>query len=245
MIRELKFLVNRRILFVLFAVIFLYLSVTLFRAPNFTLFKPVDFFTLHLAGLLPALFPLLIAGVYLIPSVKKQILNNGLPIKKRLLLNSYFFFLLSFSFVFLPFLFAFYIEPLLGFVDYTVMKSFDTSDSHTFSQLMDYGAITYGVVYSSWVAINTVVYASLSLLLLMKINKALAFSLPFLIYWGAHIITANLSLAVFSPAYSIFPFGITQQPIWTAFIPFVGLIILLITIFLIPISKNSSIAKIQ
>ncbi|KHE68118.1 hypothetical protein LD39_15230, partial [Halobacillus sp. BBL2006] len=155
------------------------------------------------------------------------------------------FFLLSFSFIFLSFLFAFYIEPLLGFVDYTVMKTFER-DSHTFSQLMDYGTITYGVVYSSWVAINTVIYASLSLLLLMKINKILAFSLPFLIYWGAHIITANLSLEVFSPIYSVFPFSITQQPIWTAFIPFAGLIIIILSLtLLIPYTRKSTFAKFQ
>ncbi|GGF14595.1 hypothetical protein GCM10010954_11530 [Halobacillus andaensis] len=146
----------------------------------------------------------------------------------------------------MPFLFAFYIDPHLSIVDYTVMKSFESPDSHTFSQLMDYGTITYGVVYSSWVAINTVIYASLSLLLLTKINKILAFFLPFLIYWGAHILTANLSLEVFSPIYSVFPFNITQQPIWTAFIPFAGLIIIILSLtLLIPYTRNSTFAKFQ
>lgn len=151
-----------------------------------------------------------------------------------------------FIFVFSYFIFSFYIESFFGLVSYhpesynlneiTVIEN--TYKRHTFTQLLEYGSITYGLFYSSWVASNAAAYASLGFLLVLIIeNKFLALSIPFLLYLLGSFVMGAFSITKFRFADSVFPFNYIQQPIWTAFIPFLFLVVLCLILVII-VSKR-------
>ncbi|MFH7519035.1 hypothetical protein, partial [Pseudomonas syringae group genomosp. 7] len=83
------------------------------------------------------------------------------------------------------------------------------------------GTLTYGLVYSFWVAINAVLYsvAAYVFTLIIK-NNLLALSLPFLWYFIVDFAFAILGFPQYLMSSTVFPFNIEQQPIWTIFVPF-------------------------
>lgn len=154
-----------------------------------------------------------------------------LNIKLTVLISSTFivFFLMGIGY----FIFSFYIAPSLNLIDYRPVDKPITS-RHTFTQLFQYGPVVYGILYSGWIALHAALFASLGFFFtLILSNSYIALSLPFLIYMiGSFLLPRiDIKLMPFWFVDSIFPFGFVQQPIWTAFVPFLGL--MLVCIFLL------------
>lgn len=154
-----------------------------------------------------------------------------LSIKLTVLNSSTFivFFLLGIG----SFIFSFYIAPSLELIDARPIDKPITS-RHTFTQLFQYGPVVYGLLYSGWIALHAALFASLAFFFtLIMSNAYIALSLPFLIYMiGAFLLPSiDISFIPFWFVDSIFPFGYVQQPIWTAFVPFIGLLFVCILLF--------------
>lgn len=153
-----------------------------------------------------------------------------------MIVNAIYAFVFSFLLVIIPFIFVFYIEPLLNIIHYEPIGG-NTISSSTFDQYLEFGNFTYIGIYGLWVAINGVIYSTLALLLTLCItNPFLALSLPFVWYQVMNFVTAVFGLSYFSPVSTIFPFNIVQQDIWTVFVPF-GALCLFIGIIVIYLIK--------
>ncbi|WP_036218194.1 hypothetical protein [Lysinibacillus sphaericus] len=217
---------------------------------NYEFRDTLDVFTFMVEGL-AIFFPILATLVYL-PSVAEELKNRFLvftrlriPIKRLLFIKFSTNFLLSFSvffiFIFLLFILSFFIFPSQGWVhlqpeayslnEITVKE--DAYSRHTFTQLLEYGSLTYGLVYSLWVGINAAIYASIGFLLLILVpNKFVAMTVPTLIYLIGSYILSLVHLRPFRLLDSIFPYSYIQQPIWTAVIPFIALCCVCLFLFL-------------
>lgn len=217
----------------------------------------LDVFTFMLEGILPLIFVLLATLVY-VGSFSQEIKNRFLvytrmriPLRKMLLIkfiaNSLTTFGVFFVFTFGYFLFSFYIVQPLGLIHFepeaykltetTVIQ--DSYTRHTFTQLLQYGSLTYGFLYSCWVGFNAAVYAMIGFFLVIIIrNQFWALSIPFLMYiLGSFVMGLDSSLMRFRFPDAIFPYSYMQLPIWTAFIPLLFLLIIC-TILAFFVNKN-------
>ncbi|WJY26567.1 ABC transporter permease [Sporosarcina trichiuri] len=210
---------------------------------GYTFSSSIEVFQRLLSGFLPMIFPLLMILIYADSLVIERKENYLLYTRTRIWLPTYLLskgivnallaFVISFILIFSTFLFAVYIEPGFSFIQYGGVANPATDT--TFNQFLVLGTFTYGILYSSWVAINGMVYATLTYLLTLCIdNPFIALSIPFVWYQIMNFITAILSVPQFSPLSTIFPYNLTQQELWTVLLPFsilllatVGLIILL------------------
>ncbi|MNB96048.1 ABC-2 family transporter protein [compost metagenome] len=215
------------------------ISLATFRSQNYILRDSLEFFTFTINAVLPIVFPILAVLVYTV-SFSEEVQNRHLtytrmrrPIMETLyiklnaniLLTGVFFFLL----VFISFLFADYIEPYLDIAQYKPERfgltkeniAADTYSRYTFTQLLRYGSITYGILYSLWVGMNAALYSVFGFLLVLFMkNRFLAVSLPFIVYLVVSFTLAALGLEKYRPNNAIFPFDRIQSSIWTAFVPF-------------------------
>lgn len=144
------------------------------------------------------------------------------------------FFLLSFVGIIL----AFYIWPLLGnpSIDpgtYEMSSAQALKDDLTrtsFSSLLAWGPLVYGIIYSTWLGLGAATYAALGFAALVVLhNRLLALLLPFIVYFLPTIVVSLLGSPELSPMYSLMPFGLIQAPIWVAALPTL-LVILLVTV---------------
>lgn len=193
-------------------------------------------------GFLSILLPLLMVLIYTVRFIGEQ-KNNFIPyaririslkdyIGSKLIVNALFSFCAAFLMVFIPFLFIIYIEPNLGIIE---LYPPDASPklATTFEQLLPYGTLTYGLIYSGWVGLNGMLYATIAFLLLQVLNNSfVALSIPFAGYMVIAFIFQVFRLEKFSPMDSVFPFGISQQPLWTVLVPFsvLCIIVMLLTL---------------
>ncbi|MED4406688.1 ABC transporter permease [Heyndrickxia coagulans] len=205
---------------------------------NYVFYRQLDLFLRLNSNFVPLLFPILVVLVYTTEFVGEQ-KNNfiqytriRIPLSTYLLskltTNAILSFIIAFFIIFIPFVFAMYIEPFLG-----IVKLYPTEGNPipytTFEQLLFLGNLPYGIIYSLWVGLNGMMYATMALLLLMILEKPfIALSIPFIYYLMTNYITQALGYDQFSPSYTIFPFSIAQQPMWTVFIPFSILFIILV-----------------
>ncbi|WP_165842380.1 ABC transporter permease [Paenibacillus xerothermodurans] len=209
-----------------------------------------------LEGILPLAFVLLATLVYL-GSFSREIKNRFLvytrlrtPLRKMLRIKFAANFLVTFGvffvFTFGYFLFSFYIVPLLRLVQFhpevymlnevTVVQ--DSYTRHTFTQLLQFGSLTYGFFYSCWVGLNAAVYATIGFFMVLIIrNQFLALSIPFLLYILGSFVMAASGLMRFRFPDAVFPYSYMQLPIWTAFAPFLFLLFICIILFL-AVNKN-------
>jgi len=204
---------------------------------GYALSGPVDFFTLIMGGVLPLIFPLLAVAVYAVP-FSNQLSNRYLvytrtriDIRRNLaakaLANLILAFIVFFLVAFLPFLWAFFIEPSLGVIDQYRQSmvgpdgsAVSPSIGNTFSQLLAIGPWAYGVGYSMVLGLNGSIYASLGFVLLFLIsNRFVAIAIPFVGYNIANFVFGVLAIPQFSPAI-VFPFNLIQFPMWVPFVPF-------------------------
>lgn len=200
---------------------------------------PVDLFQEMIGQFIPLLFPVFIIVIYLPSFLEEQkysfitytrprvpiqtyILSKGLT---NALLTSGIIFLM----VFLAFIFAMYIEPMLGIIAYQPLRPGEVTSGVTFSQFLSAGNFTYGFVYSLWVSVNALLYSTIAFMLMLIIrSQFIALSIPFLFYHVFNFVTAIIGEPRFSPISTVFPFNIIQQPLWTVLIPFSFLLAVLI-----------------
>ncbi|WP_089610611.1 hypothetical protein [Dehalobacterium formicoaceticum] len=223
---------------------------------NYIFHGDYDVFTFMMEGIVILAFVPLAVLVYT-GSFSQEIKNRFLvytrlriPLRKMLAIKFSANFLLTFSvffiFVFSYFLFSFYIQPSLELVPYNLAEyNLDEAKviegsyrQHTFSQLLEYGPFTYGFLYSCWVGLNAAVYASLGFFLVLILeSQFLALSIPFLLYLLGSFVLGAAGIIRFRFVDAVFPFSYMQQPIWTAFVPLL-FIILVCTVLCLYASKH-------
>ncbi|WP_108306896.1 ABC transporter permease [Metalysinibacillus jejuensis] len=216
---------------------------------GYQFFEPIEVFQEMVSTIIPLLFPAIIIIIYL-PLFLQELRNNFvLYTRPRIPLNTY---LLSkiivnafltggivFLLIFLPFIFVVYLEPHLGIIFYSPKDANSVIPMFTFSQLLEYGNLAYGLTFSLWVSINAVIYSSIALLLMLVLtNPFVALSVPFLFYHIFNFVTGILNAPMFSPLSTIFPFNIVQQPLWTILVPFLFLLIIFIGLFVFTMRKQ-------
>lgn len=245
MIAELKRVMTVKNVFVWLTISVLLPLITFISKMNSYVFlKPIDVFYTMLDEFIPLLFPVLVIVIYLISFSHEQKNHFILVTRPRVPLNVYILskglingFLTGaviFFMVFLSFIFALYIEPHLHIIDYSTMSAMYHGESQevTFSQLLSLGSFAYGLCYSFWVSLNAIVYATIAFLLMLLIKSTfLALSTPFLFYHVFNFVAGVLGVPQFSPISTLFPFNIEQQPLWTVFLPFIVLLLILGTLF--------------
>ncbi|GCD84380.1 ABC transporter permease [Parageobacillus thermoglucosidasius] len=205
---------------------------------NYVYYRQLDLFLRLNSNFVPLLFPIIMVLVYAIYFVGEQ-KNLFIPYVRiriplatylfsKLIVNAILSFLIAFLMVFVPFIFSMYIEPGLGIV-HLYPADGNPIPYTTFEQLLFLGTLPYGIIYSLWVGLNGMMYATMGLLLVMILEKPfVALSIPFMYYLLGNFITQILGYEQFSPTYTIFPFSISQQPLWTVFVPFTILCIVII-----------------
>jgi len=249
--KDVKDIFSFKFILIWFALIITPIVYNLIRVKEYSLLDPLDFYTLIISTILPLFFPIVVVIIYLV-TFSRQISNNfilytrlRIDIKKYLgakfITNAIVVFFVMFSSVFIPFIFAFYIEPLLGIIVYEPENSGlstselikNTYQRYTFSQLLEYGSFTYGFLYAVWVGVNSVIYTSLGFFALLLINnRFLALSIPFLLYHLGSFIIAVLNYPMLLLDASIFPFNITQYPIWIVCLPLLFLFLVCMGLYI-------------
>ena len=97
----------------------------------------------------------------------------------------------------------------------------------TFSQLASHGVWVYVMVFSLFVAVFSVVIATASLCFtLLATSRLLGLAATLILYTVESFVLAYARLEVFRTDTSLFPDGITQQPLWVPMIPFTVWIVL-------------------
>lgn len=215
--------------------------------------EPIELFQSIISAFIPLLFPVFILIIYL-PDLWYEQKNNFISytqprvslriyILSKGLINAFLTCFITFLMIFLSFVFARYIEPNLGIINY--VTSSGGQSAVTFSQLLSVGDFTYGLVYSLRVSINAIVYSTIAyLLMLLKRSNFIALSVPFVFHHVFNFVSGVLGVPNFSPLSTIFPFSIDQQPLWTVLIPFSFLLISLIALLLFALSKRGGIGDI-
>jgi hypothetical protein len=130
-------------------------------------------------------------------------------------------FLVFFLYAFIPFLIAFVLWPLIGDpgidpAGYKLTPAQAHADAlgrNSYSFLLAGGDLPYGLVYSIWVGLAAVAFASLGFAFLLTVpNRILALSLPFVIYVAGTMGTALAGVPNVGFLYSIFPAGLQAVP---------------------------------
>ncbi|MBR8643893.1 ABC transporter permease [[Brevibacterium] frigoritolerans] len=209
---------------------------------GYTYHEPIAVFQSIISTFIPILFPVLIIIIYLpdfwyeqkndfIPSTQPRVALR-IHILSKGIINAFLTGFITFLMIFISFVFARYIEPDLGIIDYRPVSQPEFTE-FTFSQLLSVGDFTYGLVFSLWVSINAIVYSTIAYILLLLVRSMLiALSVPFVFYHVFNYVSGVLHVPQFSPISTIFPFNIEQQPLWTVLVPFSFLLISLIGLLL-------------
>lgn len=216
---------------------------------GYQFYKPIEVFQETVSAFIPLLFPALAIIIYL-PSFLQEQKNNFImytrsrvPLKTYILskgiINAFLTGLTMFLLIFSTFIFVVYLEPHLSIINYTPIDENTFIPTYTFSSILSYGDIVYGIIYALWVSINAVIYSTIAFMLLLILDHPfVALSAPFLFYHIFNFITGVLDVAQFSPLSTIFPFNIEEQPLWTAMIPFCFLLIILIGTYVFVLQKQ-------
>ncbi|WP_256846953.1 ABC transporter permease [Paenibacillus sp. Pae108] len=237
---ELKKRLSIKVVMISLAFIFLPLLVGLPLINGaYVFFRPIEvhsrlFETSAISLLFPALLVPLLASSYA-KEKKDHFLSYVQPrtdlsdyVVAKGLASAIVAFVVAFLMIFIPFLFIQYVDPLFNMIQYTT-EYFERVRVGTFEFLAEKSFFLYGAVYSLWVAIHGALYVTMGYLLSIYINnKFVALSIPFLWWFVGHYVTGISGLEKFSPIYTVFPFGITPQPIWTVFVPFTALILVIV-----------------
>lgn len=218
---------------------------SIIRSQEYRLKDWYDYFTFTLEGGLPLTFPILTILIF-VASFSGEVKDRFLtytrmrrPIMKTIYLklsaNILLTFFLYSALIFICFLFAYYIEPHLGIVKFDPSYGLTKEEiavsnitRHTFTQLLNHGVFTYATLYSCWLGANAALYSSIGFYFVLLIrNRFLALTLPFVIYLVGSFTLLSLGIEDFRPNNALFPFDRVQAPIWTAFVPFFALLVIL------------------
>lgn len=211
---------------------------------GYTYYRQIEVFLRVNSDFLPLLFPLLIITAYTPRFIGEQKNNFLVYVKSRISLRNYYYsklfvngfisFFIAFLCVFIPFVFVLYIEPYFNIITIYPNDDGNIFPITTFEQFLTFGTFIYGLIYSSWVGINGVLYATFALLLLMITKKPLvSLATPFIYYIFGNFLTQLLNYDKFSPGSTVFPFSISQQPLWTVLVPFCILLTIVLILFYI------------
>ncbi|MEK3955711.1 MULTISPECIES: ABC transporter permease [unclassified Psychrobacillus] len=210
----------------------------------------IDLYGRLLNGVSAMIFPILILFVFADTIIHERN-NNYLTYTKiridfntylnaKIIVNALLSFGVSFLFAFLPFVFVQYINPSFGFIS-DIGVSGNLPGTVTFDQLLVFGPFVYGLIYSIWVGLNGVLFATLPIILCLLLdNSFVALSIPFVWYQGLSFISAVLGIAKFAPLYTVFPYSIIQQELWTVFVPFSILLVIVIVSYIYLKKRNST-----
>lgn len=210
----------------------------LLRYSQYTFSSEYDVFTFFLDSFVPIVFVifavLVYTGMFAQEVSNRFIVYTRLRISLKKLLSIKFAanftitFGVFFIFIFAYFVFAYYVEPIIGLVRYdpsffalngTTVEEY-TVKQNTFSQLLAYGEIIYGFIYSLWVAINAALFATFAFLLVLLLdNSFVALSLPFGLYLVQSFFMGAFGLVKYQFFQAVFPFNYMQLPIWTSLVP--------------------------
>lgn len=208
---------------------------------GYVYYRQIEMFHRLNSDFVPLLFPLLIIAAYTPRFIEEQkdtfliYVNSRISLKNyynaKLIANGLISFFTAFLCIFIPFIFVMYITPYFNIV--TIYPSDgNVVPVTTFEQFLTFGTFIYGLLYSSWVGINGVLYATFALLLLMIIEKPLvSLATPFFYYTFGIFSTQLLNYDKFSPGSTVFPFSISQQPLWTVLVPFSILLMIVLMLF--------------
>lgn len=232
---------------------------------NYIFRDSLDVFTFMFEGIIPMLF-IFILVVFYLGSFSRTIDNSFIvysrmraPVEK-ILISSFFCniiisFLVFFTFTFNMFVFAFLIEPFFSFITfmpevYNLDASsviLDSYTRHTFTNLLAINAITFGLLYSFWVGLHAVLYATIGFFMVILLDKQLlALISPILLYIIGTFTTGLFpSLLPFRPLDVIFPFNIAQQPFWTSLVSMAFLLLICIILLLYTINKKNSLENLM
>lgn len=237
---ELKKALNKRFFIISLALIFLPLIVILpIINGSFEFHRAIEVHSQLLSSSpIVLLFPILLMPLYASSYANEKKDNYLEYVRSRTNISEYIFvkglvnailtFIIAFLMIFIPFLFIQYIDPMIGYIHYET-EFFNPVSIGTFEVVAQNSVLLYGIVYSLWVAINGALYTTIAYLFTICFkNKFVALSMPFLWWFIMNFVTAILTIENFSPIYTVFPFSITTQPIWTIFIPFIFLILFII-----------------
>ena len=123
---------------------------------------------------------------------------------------------------FLLFVLAYYVWPVVGDPSVDLSVYFLTPESavtssftaSTYSQLLVFGSLTFGILYSLWVGFCAAVWTSLAMAALLTVkNRPIALLLPFLLYIGQWVVASLYGNVGASFVASVFPFGYQQTSI--------------------------------
>lgn len=216
---------------------------------SYLFFRPIEVHSqLISSSAITLLFPIFLVVLYANSYANEKKENFLLYVKPRTNISKYVLakgfvnaivtFIVAFLMIFIPFVFVQYIDPALSIIQYET-TFYEPVSVGTFEFLAERSILLYGVVYSLWVAINGVLYVSVAYLLSICIkNRFVALSVPFLWWFIMNFVTGVLGIEKFSPIFSVFPFSIATQPIWTVFVPFVVSILAIISLYVYIKSKE-------
>lgn len=213
---------------------------------DYVFYRQVEIFTRTNSEFVPLLFPIIMAIICLIcfkgskkgisiPETNSEFVHL---VKSKLKANVFLSFLTAFSIVFLSFIFVIYIVPLLDIVTISPNNYGNPLPLTTFEQFLSLGTLPYGIIYSVWVGLNGVLYATFGLLLLLIYRNSMLSLLIPVFFYLSHFFAELFGYFQFSPLHSIFPFGIAQQPLWTVLIPFITLSFIVLFLFNKLMRKN-------
>lgn len=210
---------------------------------SYQFFLPTEVFEETLSGTIPMLFPILAVLIFL-PIFIAEYKDNYLTyVRTRASLKDYllavgFVNVMLTGFVFflmtiVTFVLIRYVEPFFDLVNYTPLSEKTHDVTNAFSFLVDIHPLLYAVLYAAWIGLNGAVYATLAYLLILSLEQVyLAISLPFVAYHIFNFVAGIMQAPQFSPISTVFPFNITEQPLWTVFVPFTVLIVVNFTLYL-------------
>ncbi|MFB7305265.1 ABC transporter permease [Heyndrickxia sporothermodurans] len=216
---------------------------------SYSFFRPIEVHAqLISSSSISLLFPIFLVALYANSYANEKEENFLLYVKPRTNISKYVLakgfvnatvtFIVAFLMIFIPFVFVQYIDPALSIIQYET-TFYQPVSVGTFEFLAERSVLLYGLVYSLWVAVNGVLYVSVAYLLSICIkNRFVALSVPFLWWFIMNFVTGVLGIESFSPIFSVFPFLIATQPIWTAFIPFAIIILTIVSLCIYIKSKE-------
>jgi ABC-type multidrug transport system fused ATPase/permease subunit len=221
--------------------------VAMSAAGGYVLEGPVEVFALAMRFSPMALvFPLAVAVPYAV-ELSSQISQRylvytrtraalGDTLRARLFAAGVSGFVIGFIAVLIPYVWAFFIEPMVGMVKYEAnlyvegaenlvpMTAAQLRDAelsaYIFSQLLAYGDWAYGLGYGLFVGVAGGLFSVVAACcLLMMNNRFLAIATPWIVYVVAYFVMAVFSLAAISPNV-FFPFNLVQVELFKPMIPF-------------------------
>lgn len=239
---ELKKAQNKRFIFISLALIFLPLIIILpIINGSWAFNRAIDVHAQLLSSSpIPLLFPILLVPLYAGSYAKEKKDKYLQYVRPRTVISEYVLakgfvnaivtFVVVFLMIFIPFLFMQYIDPMVGYIHYET-EALSNVSIGTFEVIAQKSVLLYGIVYSIWVGINGALYMTIAYLLTICLkNKFVALSMSFVCWFITSFVTAVLGIERFSPVFTVFPFSITAQPIWTIFVPFIMLILIMATL---------------